>query len=564
MERGGQAATVGLALASVAAAVLLLVAVVLIAFQGTSASGTQTYTTGNFVALYREPFAYISFLNSIGFGLVAVVTALLLAIPMAWLVERTDLPGRDSIFALATLTLVVPGFFTAMGWSFLLHPRIGIVNKWLSEVFFIAGPLVNIATIPGMGWVEGLSLSPLAFIMIASSLRAMDPSLEESAQVHGMGLFDRLTKVTFPLLWPGILAAGIYIFAIALGAFDIPAIIGMRERIFTFSIFVWTQAQPEDVLPNYGVVAASSAFMIAISAPFTWWYLRVIGQSNRYAVVTGRNYRPKRIVLGRWWIAGWAYVGLFVLLTAMLPLLTLAWAAFTPYLQPISLGGLERLTLQNFYTIPWTGFWKATLNTGLLTLAVPTVTSLLALAISWVVVRSGLRLAPVMDTLAFLPHVIPNLVFAIGAIVVSLFWIGRYVPIYGTIMILMVTYVVTRLSFATRVYNGALIQLHRELDEAGYVFGLGTLGVLWNIVRPLLAPALLYSWIWMALITYRELTMATLLATGKNVTLPVFIWGIWSSDSLNQAAALSLLLICMLSPLVLLYFLLGRRSLAAV
>jgi iron(III) transport system permease protein len=451
-----------------------------------------------------------------------------------------------------------------MAWSFLLHPRIGIVNKWLAEVLAIDGPFINIATISGMGWVEGLSLSPLAFIMVASSLRAMDPNLEESAQVHGMGLFDRITRVTLPLLWPGILAAGIYIFAVALGAFDIPAIIGMRERIFTFSIFVWSQAQPEDVLPNYGIVAASSALMIGISVPFTWWYLRVIRQSNRYAVVTGRNYRPRRIGLGRWWIAGWAYVGFFVLLTALLPFLTLVWAALTPYLQPISLGGLERLTLQNFYTIPWAGFWRATLNTAFLTLAVPTVTSLLALATSWVVVRSGLRIAPAVDTLAFLPHVIPNLIFAIGAIVVSLFWLGRYIPIHGTIMILMVTYVVTRLSFATRVYNGALMQLHRELDEAGYVFGLGTVGVLWNIVRPLLAPALLYSWIWMALITYRELTMATLLATGQNVTLPVFIWGIWSSDSLNQAAALSLLLILMLTPLVLLYFLLGRRSLATV
>ena len=107
-----------------------------------------------------------------------------------------------------------------------------------------------------------------------------------------------------------------------------------------------------------------------------------------------------------------------------------------------------------------------------------------------------------------------------------------------------------------------MVQLHRELDEAGYVFGLGALGVLWYIMRPLLLPTLLYTWLWMALLTYRELTMAALLVTANNITLPVFIWGVWRNESLNQAAAMSLLLVLMISPMVILYFIISRKRLS--
>ena len=561
VKLGSRFPLVSLAAVTLSLVVLLLVSIGVVAFQQTEGATSSGYTLQNFRDVYTDSFAYKSLRNTLGFGFITVITALLIGTPMAWLAVRTNLPGRGAIFPIMTLGLVVPSFFTAMGWMFLFHPRMGMVNRWIVETFPIDHSPFNIATVVGMGWVQGLSLSALAFVMMAGSFQAMDPSIEESAQIHGMGLFDRLRKITIPVLWPGILAAGIYVFTLALGAFDVPAIIGLGNRVYTFSTFVFLEAQPEDVLPNYGLIGAASAFMVAVALPLTWWYLRVIRQADRYAVVTGRNYRPKPVDLGRGWIVGWAFVGLVTMLMLVLPVLMLVWAAITPYFQPISLEAFERVSLKNFYVLPWAGLWIAAKNTLILVLAVPTVTAFVAMAISWVVVRSRLRAAPAFDTLAFLPHVVPNIVFAVGAIIVSLFWIRNVVPIYGTIYILLVTYVITRISFATRVYNSAMVQLHRELDEAGYVFGLGTLGVVWYIMCPLLMPTLLYSWLWMALLTYRELTMAALLVTANNVTLPVFIWGIWRNDSLNQAAAMSLLIVLMISPLVILYFIVGRKRL---
>ena len=174
--------------------------------------------------------------------------SLLFAVPTAWLVERTDLPGKNFVFMLVTLGALLPTFFTAMGWVFLLHPRIGIVNRFVVDVFGLQQAPFNIASIIGMGWVEGLGLSSIAFIMVVATYRTMDPSLEEAARVHGLGIFRTLRYVTLPLTFPGIIAASIYVFTIALSAFEVPAIIGMSNKIFTFATFIFYKIQPIDTL----------------------------------------------------------------------------------------------------------------------------------------------------------------------------------------------------------------------------------------------------------------------------------------------------------------------------
>jgi iron(III) transport system permease protein len=121
--------------------------------------------------------------------------------------------------------------------------------------------------------------------------------------------------------------------------------------------------------------------------------------------------------------------------------------------------------------------------------------------------------------------------------------------------------VVVRIPFATRMCNSSLLQINKDLEEAGYVSGLGPMTVFWRIVRPLLAPALLYAWLWMSLLAYSELTIAAFLVTRENTTLPVVIWAIWNGGELNEAAAVSLLALLLVVPLVILYFALGTRAL---
>jgi iron(III) transport system permease protein len=556
----GRHVVTGVALIPLLLAVVLLVVVALIAFREASGMRLGAFTFANFDKLFGDPVIYRILANTAGFAIISVLVAVCAAVPLAWLAERTNLPGRSAIFPLMALTMVIPTFFTAMGWAFLFDPRMGMVNRWIVD--YLGWSPLNIATVAGMSWVEGLSLVALTFVMIAASFRAMDPTLEECAEIHSIPMLRRLRTVTLPLVWPGVLAAGIYVLTIAIGAFDVPAVIGMSNGILLLSTFIFNKSQPEDMQPEYGLVGASAVLMLVLAVFLTWWYLRVIGAAERFAVVTGKAYRPKLVDLKGWrWLA-WSYVALLVLLTVGLPLLALIWAAITPYLQPFSWDALSRVSLNQFRGIPWRSFWVAAQNTAILMLVVPTMTALFGLCISWVVVRHKIRGGALIDGLAFVPHVVPHIIFAVGAILLSLYWLPEYLSLYGTLSIIIITYVVARISFATRMYNSALLQLHRELDEAGYVFGLGTIKVLWHIIRPLIMPSLLYSWVWMALLTLRELAMAALLVTGENNTIPMFIWGIWTDSSLNQAAAVSVLFMLMILPIIFLYFMVGRRMLA--
>jgi iron(III) transport system permease protein len=545
----------GLALAIV---IVLLAVVGQMAFQERRADGSAFWTLQNFLKLYSDRLALDALYNTAIFSGISVFISLFFAVPIAWLAERTDLPGRRAVFPLLTFTLLVPSFFTAMGWQIVLNGKVGILNKWFSE--HLPGQInIPVDTIYGMGVVEGLSLIALNYVLVAGAIRAMDPALEESAQLHGLPFWKRMRHVTIPLAWPGILGAGLYVSAVALSAFDVPAVIGMTSGIFTFSTYVYNLALPEDGVPEYGVVAASSAVMLIFAVFVTWWYLRVIAKAHRYAVVTGKNYRPQPVALGRWWVAGWAFIALTVFLVLLLPLLVLVWVALTPVLMLPSAAALDSISLKNFTDIPWRTFRVAAYNSAVLAIVVPTLTVVSALAVSWVVVRSRLRIAGLYDTLAFLPHVIPSIIFAVGAMLLALYWAPDFLPLYGTIYILVLVYIVVRISFATRIYNSSILQIHKELDECGHVFGLGPLRVARHVLLPILFPVLVYTWLWMSLITLRELTVAAFLVTGDNVTLPVYIWGIWGAGDMNGSAAVSLVLLLAMLPVVALYLLVMRR-----
>jgi iron(III) transport system permease protein len=336
----------------------------------------------------------------------------------------------------------------------------------------------------------------------------------------------------------------------------------MSNKIFTFATFIFYKIQPLEELPSYGVAGAVSTVLIILALLLSWSYFGVLRFSHRYAVVTGKAYRPRLIELGpKGWILAWSFLGFYVLVAKLLPFLLLIWAALLRYFQPPSWAALSQVSLNNFYGLPWKLLLQGAWNTLILMLAVPTLTLLICLAISWTVLRSGLRWRLFFDAVAFLPHAVPHLILAIATMFATLFLLHNVFSLYGSLTILIFVYTVSRISFATRILNNSLAQIHPELEEAAFVGGLKLLQVMRKILVPLLKPALVYAWIWMALLCYRELTMASVLVTSQNnVTLPMIVWGLWLGGSLNQAAAANLVVLAFMLPAVLLYFIFGRRS----
>jgi iron(III) transport system permease protein len=458
-----------------------------------------------------------------------------------------------------TVALLIPGFAVALGWLFLLHPRIGLVNQALIALFGLSAAPFDIASIFGMGIVEGLSLTPLAFVMTAVVLRAMDPALEEAAAMSGAPPWHVMLRVTLPAVWPGLLAAAIYVSAVSVAAFDVPAILGLTNRIYTFSTYVFRQLTPTEGPPEYGSVASLSVVMVILAVVLSWSYRAVQRQAPRYAVVTGKAYRPRIVSLGR---ARWpaiAGVAAFFLVSQAVPLLMLGWASGLPFLQMPSADAWARLSLVNYRGIPTELLLRSIGNTGILMLLVPTITVAVSLAISWVVLRSRARGRGVIDFFAFLPVTVPPIVFSVAALLLALFVLGAAVPLYGTIALLVVVYVIARLSYGTRMLNSALIQVHPELDEAARMSGAGTAGVLRSVLAPLLAPTMLYAWIWIALLTYRELTLPVLLATSSNLPFSVLVWSYVQSSSYGRASAAALIMLALMLPFLFAYWLAARR-----
>ena len=529
-------------------------------FEGSLLDPVIRYSFNNYVKVFTEPFTYRVLWNTAGFSLIALAVSFLFGLPAAWLVERTDFPGKTVLLTLMTVGLLIPGFAVAMGWLFLLHPRIGIVNQFLQDMFGFADAPLSITTITGMGWVQGLNLTPVAFIMTAGAFRAMDPKLEEAAEASGASTARIIWSVTVPLIWPGILAAGIYILTVGLSAFDVPAIIGWSNRIFTFSTYMYLMVSPQEGLPRYGLSATFSIIGIVLAAVLGWWYAQVQKRSHQYEVITGKAYQPKIVKLGNRAILAWLFVSIYLFLSKVIPLAMLLWASLLKYFEMPSVDAFSRTSLQNYVGLPWELVLRGAGNTSILMLLTPTITVIVSVIFAWVVLRSRIRGRFLFDFFAFLPHAVPNIIFAIGAVLLALFVLRGFIPLYGTIWLLLLLYIIVRLSYGTRMMNSSLIQIHHELEEAAYVSG----GSTWNVVRrilvPILTPPILYGWLWIALLTYRELTLAVLLSRAENTTLPVVVWSIWLNGGFGQAAALTTVMLCILVPIIALYWFVAHRS----
>ncbi len=300
--------------------------------------------------------------------------------------------------------------------------------------------------------------------------------------------------------------------------------------------------------------------MLALAVMFSAWYNRVQRQAPRYAVVTGKAYRPTLIRLGRWRGLALVFVGLYLAISQLLPILTLLWAAGLPYLQPVDAAAFASLSLNNFRDLPQGLVASGLGNTAALMLLVPSITLVLSVAMSWVVLRSRIRVRALFDFFAFLPHAVPKIVFSVAAWLLALFVLRKALPIYGTIWILVPVYVVAMLSYGTRMINGALIQIHRELEESATVSGAGLAGTMRSVLLPLLTPAMLYSWLWIALLSYRELTIPVVLSTNDNQPLSVIVWSLVLSDSLGQGSAVAVMMLLLMLPILLIYATIARRA----
>jgi len=246
-------------------------------------------------------------------------------------------------------------------------------------------------------------------------------------------------------------------------------------------------------------------------------------------------------------------------LSILLPVALLLWASLLPYFQLPSRVALLAVSFAQYFSLPWGLAFDALKNTLLLAILVPSLTLVVSLAFSWIVLRSRIPLRAGFDFVAFLPHAVPSIVFAVGALLITLYGLQGTIPLYGTIWLLLAVFSIARLSYGTRMTNSGLIQLHHELEESALVSGASRLYAFRRIVIPLLAPTLLYAWLWISLLVFRELTLAVILSTANNITLPMVVWALWLGGGLGQSSALAIVMLVLMTPVIAVYWILARR-----
>ena len=389
------------------------------------------WTLQHIRALFTDPVIYTRILpDTFIFVAGTVVVVFAIGFGLAWLIERTDLPGREIWFAFILFPLLVPTPVLAIAWIFLMGPNAGWLNLAIRATLGLDGPgPIDIFSMGGLILCQALASAPFVFLLLSATLRTMDPALEEASGTSGASASTTFCRVTLPVLLPGVLAPLILITLITAEQFELPLIIGLPAKINVFSYRIYFELNPLSGLPNYGAAAALSLPFVVLGVLLLLLYNRLIKRADSFVTMTGRGYRQRRLPLGAWRIPALALATLYVALAAVLPAAVLLWTSFFAYALPLSATAAD-FSLEAYRQLFVNrAFWLGLRNTFLVALASALIVTAIGALLGWIISRSQLRFRHVLDFVSVLSVGIPAVIAALGVMPLSVaadrsLWVG--------------------------------------------------------------------------------------------------------------------------------------------
>lgn len=490
------------------------------------------FTLANYARAYGNPHTYRLIGASLVFAAGASALSIALAGLLAWITVRTNAPGRSLFELVAVVPNVLPPLLIATAWVLLLSPRIGLFNIVLRRVGL---PVLNVYSMPGMIFVEGLIITPLAFLFIAAAGRSVDPSLEEAARVAGSTSLQTVRRISARLILPALLAAGILNFVRVLESFDTPAIIALPARIDVLTTQIFREALA-GYPPNHNLAATYAMSLLAITMFFVYVYQRITGRTERFATITGRGYRPQVIDLGVWRYAASAAALLILTLIVLLPFGVLLFTSLVPFYEVPTRETLRLLTLKHYVFLMGSDRVARALRISvMLAVGGSTLAMILAAVVAYVTVRTRVLGRGVLEVLAFIPLAFPGTALAIG-----LLWgyVRLPIPIYATAWILLIAYITRFLPYGLRAMTSTMVQVHPELEEASRVCGAGLASTFRRILVPLLRPGFMAGWVILVTIFMREFSTSLFLYTPRSEPVGPLLYHLWIDGQQGRMAAL--------------------------
>jgi len=520
-----------------------------------TATVASRYTLENYWAAYFSSGTAELLLNSVEFASGSAVLALVLGTGLAWMNERTNTPCKALFFALAIIPLVIPGVLFTVSWIMLASPKIGLINLALQKLLHSDTVLLNINSMAGMIWVDGLHYSSMAFLLMTAAFRSMDPSLEEQAAMSGASTLQTARRITLKLAWPAAFGALLILFVRAIESFEVPALLGLPVgiHVYTSSIYQAIHQYPSQV----GLASAYAVTLLLLTSVGIYAQSRFTQQGSRFATVTGKGFRPRTIDLGRWRYFAAAIFIIYFVIIVLLPFLVLVWSSLQKFYSAPSWQALRGVSLDSYRAVlDLPQFGQTVWNSVVLAVSTAAAIMLLSAVISWIVVRTRLKGRWLLDNIASLPLVFPGLVLGLAIMVC---YLTVDIGIYGTLWIMFIAYVTRFLPYGMRYNSASMLQIHKELEESAAMSGASWTMTFRRVILPLLKPGLLAGFIYVMIVSIRELASSILLYSPGTEVVSIMIWELWQNGQYVELSALGVMLIIALFCLVMLAQLIGRR-----
>jgi len=491
----------------------------------------EAYGIANYLAILEEDVNVL--VNTVIIAVMATVMAIVIGFTLAWILTRTNVPGRDKLERLMELPYYMTPLVGALAWAVIAGPKSGFVNQ-LWKGAGGAGDLVDVYTYFGIAWVMALFEGTVAFVMIAASMKSMDPALEESARVMGASKLRTTLTVTLPLVMPGVLGASLFVFAEMLGSFAAALVLGIPGRIYVITTAIWdsTLSYP----PDYGRASAMGLALFVVMFGMLTFYRRVIARGS-FATITGKAFRPRPMDMGRITWVLFSVCLLYVLLAVVLPIAALVFTSLQRFATVIL--SQAEFTLANYQTALSLGPVRTAMgNSLMLGFGVASVGVLVMVILVWIIYRSQLVGRGAVEYLVMFPQAVPRLVFGLALLWA---WLNIPIPIYGTLWLLALAYFTVMLPLGVRTLAGVVLQIDKSLEECARVCGAGWVYQMRTVTLPLLKPGMLAAWLLIFMACVRELGASVFLMGPNAKVIAPSIVAAFASSGTELTAAMALI-----------------------
>ncbi|AYR20264.1 ABC transporter permease [Alcaligenes faecalis] len=519
--------------------------------QGLTAFGS--FTTAKYVAAYTDPFLLEVTFNTVVFVLGSSLFSTALAVFLAYLNTRTNMPMKGVFTVLSIVPMMIPHLLFSVSWALLLNPSNGLINMFLQDTLGLQDAPLNIYSLWGMILVEGLLNMPVAYLIIAPAMASFDVSMEESSRVFGGGLWRTLTRVTLPILRPAIMAAFILAIVRALASYAVPRVLGTPGRVDVLATYLFEMIST-GFAPDYGKAAALGMSVLSASIALIVLYRYMTKESSKYVTISSRGFKPTQLELRRAKIPLFIIVGIISLLMVVLPVAVLLYTSMIPYSMVPSARAFSLMSWANWIDVIQDPISKVAMTNSLFLAVVgASLGVLLSLFVAYVVVKLRTRAAALLDTLSFLSFSFPGIVIGIGFM-----WFFVQTPLYATLTALLLAYIAAYLPYGIRPLSAAFVQVHAHLEESSAVAGASSWTTMRRIIIPLLIPGVVSAWILMATMFIRELTVSVVLSRPGTEVLAVQVLSYAEDGLWGKLSALGIIMILISTVLVLLAMYIGN------